>query len=72
MRRALVCGAARALTRVVVAANAGIFFEFKHVKPKKGNYVSTRCWAFMEMDELREGKIQLERCVVGLRSTHTL
>uniref|UniRef100_A0A0G4FC74 C2 Aida-type domain-containing protein n=1 Tax=Chromera velia CCMP2878 TaxID=1169474 RepID=A0A0G4FC74_9ALVE len=31
----------------------GIFFEFKHFKPKK-NKMSVRCWAFMEMAELRK------------------
>lgn len=33
-------------------ANAAIFFEFKHYKPKKKK-VSTRCWCFMELNELR-------------------
>lgn len=32
---------------------AAIFFEFKHYKPKK-KMVSTRCWAFMELSELKE------------------
>lgn len=36
-----------------------IFFEFKHYKPKKGT-VSTRCWAFMESDEIKEGTAVLE------------
>jgi hypothetical protein len=31
---------------------AALFFEFKHYKPKKKK-VSTRCWAFMELDELK-------------------
>eukprot|EP00928_Gymnodinium_smaydae_P070937 TRINITY_DN54669_c0_g1_i1.p1 TRINITY_DN54669_c0_g1~~TRINITY_DN54669_c0_g1_i1.p1 ORF type:complete len:314 (+),score=59.29 TRINITY_DN54669_c0_g1_i1:69-944(+) len=31
---------------------AALFFEFKHYKPKKKK-VSTRCWAFMELSELR-------------------
>jgi len=31
---------------------AAIFFEFKHYKPKKKK-VSTRCWAFMELSELK-------------------
>lgn len=31
---------------------AAIFFEFKHYKPKK-KMVSTRCWAFMELRELK-------------------
>lgn len=39
---------------------AALFFEFKHYKPKK-KYVSTRCWAFMELDELkRDEEIVLE------------
>lgn len=33
--------------------NAAIFFEFKHYKPKKKK-VSTRCWCFMELNELRK------------------
>lgn len=36
-----------------------IFFEFKHFKPKKGS-VSTRCWSFMESDEIKEGPAVLE------------
>jgi hypothetical protein len=31
---------------------AAIFFEFKHYKPKKEK-VSTRCWCFMEMSEVK-------------------
>jgi len=31
---------------------AALFFEFKHYKPKKKK-ISTRCWAFMELDELK-------------------
>lgn len=31
---------------------AALFFEFKHYKPKKKK-ISTRCWAFMELNELR-------------------
>lgn len=30
---------------------AALFFEFKHYKPKKKK-ISTRCWAFMELNEL--------------------
>merc|ERR1712137_1391255 len=33
-------------------AKAALFFEFKHYKPKKKK-VSTRCWCFMEMNELK-------------------
>lgn len=36
-----------------------IFFEFKHFKPKK-NIISTKCWAFMEKDEIKEGPVALE------------
>ncbi|GFR75945.1 axin interactor, dorsalization-associated protein [Elysia marginata] len=36
-----------------------IFFEFKHYKPKKRN-ISTKCWAFIEQDELKEGDLALE------------
>jgi hypothetical protein len=32
--------------------NAALFFEFKHYKPKKKK-VSTRCWSFMELSELK-------------------
>ena len=38
---------------------AAIFFEFKHYKPKKG-ITSTRCFSFMEMDEMKPGKTFLE------------
>jgi len=39
---------------------AAVFFEFKHYKPKKKK-VSTRCWAFMELDELkRDEEVLLE------------
>mmetsp|Transcript_112 Transcript_112/g.309 ORF Transcript_112/g.309 Transcript_112/m.309 type:complete len:298 (+) Transcript_112:54-947(+) len=34
------------------ARKAAIFFEFKHYKPKKKK-MSTRCWCFMEADELK-------------------
>ncbi len=36
-----------------------IFFEFKHYKPQKKK-VSTRCFAFMELDEIKPGEIMLE------------
>merc|ERR1711897_107377 len=32
---------------------AALFFEFKHYKPKKKK-VSTRCWCFMELSELKQ------------------
>lgn len=40
-------------------AGFSIFFEFKHFKPKK-NMISTKCWAFMEKDEIKEGSVALE------------
>ncbi|KAK3755132.1 hypothetical protein QZH41_017507 [Actinostola sp. cb2023] len=36
-----------------------IFFELKHYKPKK-NIISTKCFAFMEQDELRSGDACIE------------
>lgn len=39
-----------------------IFFEFKHFKPKKGIY-STRCFSFMEMDEIKPGMTYLEMLI---------
>ncbi|GCC19963.1 hypothetical protein chiPu_0018645 [Chiloscyllium punctatum] len=38
---------------------AAIFFEFKHYKPKK-RFTSTKCFAFMEMDEIKAGHIVIE------------
>uniref|UniRef100_H2SQF7 Axin interactor, dorsalization associated n=1 Tax=Takifugu rubripes TaxID=31033 RepID=H2SQF7_TAKRU len=38
---------------------AAIFFEFKHYKPKK-KFTSTKCFAFMEMDEIKAGPIVIE------------
>ncbi|XP_001367518.2 axin interactor, dorsalization-associated protein isoform X1 [Monodelphis domestica] len=38
---------------------AAIFFEFKHYKPKK-RFTSTKCFAFMEMDEIKPGPIIIE------------
>uniref|UniRef100_A0A8D2D9G5 C2 Aida-type domain-containing protein n=1 Tax=Sciurus vulgaris TaxID=55149 RepID=A0A8D2D9G5_SCIVU len=38
---------------------AAIFFEFKHYKPKK-RFTSTKCFAFMEMDEIQPGPIVIE------------
>ncbi|XP_015687408.1 axin interactor, dorsalization-associated protein isoform X1 [Protobothrops mucrosquamatus] len=38
---------------------AAIFFEFKHYKPKK-RFTSTKCFAFMEMDEIKAGSIVIE------------
>lgn len=40
--------------------SAALFFEFKHYKPKKKK-ISTRCWAFMELNELKmDDEIVLE------------
>ncbi|XP_025106112.1 axin interactor, dorsalization-associated protein-like [Pomacea canaliculata] len=36
-----------------------VFFELKHYKPKK-RAVSTRCWSFLEKDEIKEGPVVLE------------
>ncbi|XP_031564204.1 axin interactor, dorsalization-associated protein-like [Actinia tenebrosa] len=36
-----------------------IFFELKHYKPKK-NIISTKCFAFMEQDEIRNGPACIE------------
>ncbi len=36
-----------------------IFFEFQHYKPSKKK-VSTKCFSFMEMDEIKPGKAALE------------
>jgi len=38
---------------------SAILFEFKHWKPK-GEYISTKCWSFMELDELKPGPAVLE------------
>ncbi|XP_068135783.1 axin interactor, dorsalization-associated protein isoform X1 [Hyperolius riggenbachi] len=38
---------------------AAIFFEFKHYKPKK-RFTSTKCFAFMEMDEIKPGQMVIE------------
>ena len=40
-------------------SGAAIFFEFKHYKPKK-RFTSTKCFAFMEMDEIKPGPIVIE------------
>lgn len=40
-------------------ANAAVFFEFKHWKPRE-KYVSVRCWSLLEMDEVKEGACLLE------------
>ena len=38
---------------------AAIFFEFKHYKPKK-RFTSTKCFGFMELDEIKPGPIVIE------------
>ena len=40
-------------------AGTAIFFEFKHFKPKR-KQISTKCWTFMEMDEIKAGPACLE------------
>ena len=40
-------------------AGFAVVYEFKHYKPKK-KLISTRCWTFMERDELKEGGAALE------------
>lgn len=47
------------ITRVCILPGAAIFFEFKHYKPKK-KFTSTKCFAFMEMDEIKPGPIVVE------------
>ncbi|XP_048841944.1 axin interactor, dorsalization-associated protein isoform X2 [Brienomyrus brachyistius] len=42
-----------------LSKGAAIFFEFKHYKPKK-KFTSTKCFAFMEMDEIKPGPIVIE------------
>lgn len=41
------------------SVGAAIFFEFKHYKPKK-RFTSTKCFAFMEMDEIKAGPMVIE------------
>ena len=40
-------------------AGAAIVFEFKHFKPKKDK-ISTKCWAFLEREDVKEGVHNLE------------
>lgn len=47
------------ITSVCILPGAAIFFEFKHYKPKK-KFTSTKCFAFMEMDEIKPGPIVVE------------
>ena len=50
---------------VICALGTAIFFEFKHYKPKK-DIVSTRCFAFMEQDELKPGPACIELWVINI------
>ena len=52
-----------------LVAGFSIFFEFKHFKPKK-NMISTKCWAFMEKDEIKEGPVALELYVYQVYFFH--
>jgi len=47
------------LTRYPRALDVAVFFEFKHYKPKKAK-VSTRCYSFMELDEMQSCSAPLE------------
>lgn len=47
------------LNLLYILPGAAIFFEFKHYKPKK-RFTSTKCFAFMEMDEIKPGPIVIE------------
>ena len=40
-------------------ADFALFFEFKHYKPRK-KQVSTKCWSFIERDEVKEGQVVAE------------
>ena len=42
-----------------ISKGLAIFFEFKHYKPKK-KIVSTKCWSFIEKDEIKEGPCIIE------------
>lgn len=39
--------------------DCAIYFEFKHFKAKK-NKISTKCFAFLEKDEIKDGALALE------------
>ena len=45
-----------------VPGGSAIFLEFKHHKPKK-SIISTKCFSFMEMDEIKPGRCYLEMSV---------
>ena len=42
-----------------LVSDFAIFFELKHYKPKK-QIVSTKCWSFLERDEIKEGPAAIE------------
>lgn len=42
-----------------IPGGSAIFLEFKHHKPKK-SIISTKCFSFMEMDEIKPGRCYLE------------
>ena len=44
---------------VFLIAGFAVFFELKHYKPKKKT-ISTKCWAFLERDEIKDGPAFLE------------
>ena len=45
-----------------IPGGSAIFFEFKHHKSKK-DVTSTKCFSFMEMDEIKPGRTYLEMLV---------
>ena len=45
-------------------ADAAVFFEFKHYKPKKTK-ISVKCFCFMERDEFKKGTFPLEMLVLS-------
>ena len=47
------------ITKLQCFAGFAVFFEFKHYKPKKKS-ISTKCWAFLEKDEIKEGPVVIE------------
>ncbi len=63
---ALACAPAfsGAHTPTHTCAGSAIFFEFRHYKAAKSK-VSTKCWAFLEREDLKEGHHVLELSVVA-------
>ena len=41
-------------------AGVAVYFEFKHYKTVKEGYVSTKCYSFLTIDELKDGPLILE------------